>query len=66
MDKESVLKALAEFQALGMITLTDNFSASVNPPDTKGMQEAYEVRAALERSPGELPRPRLGAMSPRC
>ena len=48
MDKESVLKACAELQALGMITLADEFSASVNPPDPKGMQEAFEVRAALE------------------
>jgi serine phosphatase RsbU (regulator of sigma subunit)/AraC-like DNA-binding protein len=52
MDKESVLKAFAEFHALGMITLADDFSASVNPPDPKGMQEAYEVRAALEEIAG--------------
>ena len=52
MNKESVLKALAEFQALGMITVANDFSASVNPPDPKGMQEAYEVRAALEEIAG--------------
>jgi len=52
MDKESVLRAFAEFQALGMITLADNFSASVNPPNAKAMQEAYEVRAALEEISG--------------
>jgi hypothetical protein len=49
MDKESVLRAFAEFQALGMITLADDFSASVNLPDAKAMQEAYEVPAALGR-----------------
>ena len=61
MDKESVLRAFAEFQALGMITLADDFSASVNLPDAKAMQEAYEVRAALEEIAGRGPRPRLGA-----
>ena len=40
MDKESVLKTLAEFQALGMVTLANDFSASVNPPDPKAMQDA--------------------------
>ena len=40
MDKESVLRAFAELQALGMITLADDFSASVNLPDAKAMQEA--------------------------
>jgi serine phosphatase RsbU (regulator of sigma subunit) len=60
MDKESVLKAFAEFQALGMITLADDFSASVNPPDPKGMQEAYEVRAALEEIAGRTAAATLG------
>ena len=52
MDKESALKAFAEFQALGMVTLASDLSASVNAPDPKGMQEAYEVRAALEEIAG--------------
>jgi serine phosphatase RsbU (regulator of sigma subunit) len=60
MDKESVLKAFAEFQALGMITLADDFSASVNLPDPKGMQEAYEVRAALEEIAGRAAAATLG------
>jgi DNA-binding GntR family transcriptional regulator len=38
MDKESVLNAFAEFQGLGMITLANDFSASVNPPDFRGMR----------------------------
>lgn len=60
MDKESVLKTLAEFQALGMITFADDFSATVNPPDPKGMQEAYEVRAALEEIAGRTAAATLG------
>lgn len=52
MDDESVLKAIAEFQALGMITLEDNFSAIVHPPNPKEMKEAYQVRAALEEIAG--------------
>jgi DNA-binding GntR family transcriptional regulator/AraC-like DNA-binding protein len=60
MDKESVLKTLAEFHALGMITLANDFSATVNPPDAKGMQEAYEVRAALEEIAGRAAAATLG------
>jgi serine phosphatase RsbU (regulator of sigma subunit)/DNA-binding GntR family transcriptional regulator len=60
MDKESVLKTFAEFQELGMITLVDDFSATVNPPDPKGMQEAFEVRAALEEIAGRAAAGTLG------
>jgi sigma-B regulation protein RsbU (phosphoserine phosphatase) len=52
MDNDSVLKAFAEFQALGMITLAGNFSAIVRSPNPKEMQEAYEIRAALEEIGG--------------
>jgi sigma-B regulation protein RsbU (phosphoserine phosphatase) len=52
MDHDSVLKAFAEFQALGMIRLAGNFSAIVHSPNPKEMQEAYEVRAALEEIAG--------------
>jgi DNA-binding GntR family transcriptional regulator len=52
MDNESVLKACTEFQALGMITLAEDFSAIVNAPDLKGMRDAYSVRAALEEIGG--------------
>jgi serine phosphatase RsbU (regulator of sigma subunit) len=48
MDIQSVLKTFAEFQALGMVTLVSNFSAIVNSPNLKEMQEVYEIRAALE------------------
>jgi len=52
MDNESVLKAFAEFQTLGMVTLSGNFSAIVHSPNPKEMQEAYEIRAALEEIGG--------------
>jgi serine phosphatase RsbU (regulator of sigma subunit)/DNA-binding GntR family transcriptional regulator len=52
MDTDSVLEAFAEFQALGMITLAGNFSAIVHSPNPKEMQEAYEIRAALEEIAG--------------
>ena len=52
MDNDSILKAFAELQTLGMITLAGNFSAIVRSPNPKEMQEAYEVRAALEEIAG--------------
>ena len=52
MDSESVLKACAEFQAIGMITFAGDFSVIVNSPDPKGMRDAFNVRAALEEIGG--------------
>jgi serine phosphatase RsbU (regulator of sigma subunit)/DNA-binding FadR family transcriptional regulator len=52
LDNDSVLKAFAEFQALGMVTLSGNRSAIVHSPNPKEMQEAYEIRAALEEIAG--------------
>jgi serine phosphatase RsbU (regulator of sigma subunit) len=52
MDNGALLKAFAEFQALGMVTIVGNFSAIVRSPNAKEMQEAYEVRAALEEIAG--------------
>jgi len=52
MDNDSVLRAFAEFQTLGLITLAGNFSAIVHSPNPKEMQEAYEIRAALEEIGG--------------
>ena len=52
MDNDSVLRAFAEFQALGLITLAGNFSAIVHSPNPKEMKEAYEIRAALEEIGG--------------
>jgi DNA-binding GntR family transcriptional regulator/AraC-like DNA-binding protein len=52
LDTESVLKAFAEFQALGMVTLSGNFSATVRSPNPEETQEAYEIRAATEEIAG--------------
>jgi len=51
-DDEALLKAFAEFQALGMVTLLGNFSAIIHSPNPKEMQEAYELRAAVEEIAG--------------
>lgn len=47
-----VLKIFSEFQSLGLATLSGNFSAVVHSPNSKEMQEAYEIRAALEEISG--------------
>jgi serine phosphatase RsbU (regulator of sigma subunit)/DNA-binding transcriptional regulator YhcF (GntR family) len=52
LDDQSVLKAFAEFQALGMVTLSGNFSATVQSQSPKEMKEAYEIRATLEEIAG--------------
>jgi DNA-binding GntR family transcriptional regulator/AraC-like DNA-binding protein len=52
LDTESVLKAFAEFQALGMVTLTGNTSAVVRSQNPEETQEAYEIRAATEEIAG--------------
>jgi serine phosphatase RsbU (regulator of sigma subunit) len=52
LDDESVLKTFAEFQTLGMVTVGGNFSAIIRSPNPKDMQEACEIRAALEEIAG--------------
>jgi serine phosphatase RsbU (regulator of sigma subunit) len=52
MDDESVLKIFREFQSLGFLTISGDFSAVVHCPNSKEMQEAYEIRAALEEISG--------------
>lgn len=52
LDNKAVLKIFMEFQSLGLLTLSGNFSAVVRSPDSKEMQEAYEIRAALEEISG--------------
>jgi serine phosphatase RsbU (regulator of sigma subunit) len=59
LDDDSVLKVFAEFQALGMVTLSGDFSAIVHSPNPKEMQEAYEIRAALEEIAGRTAATRL-------
>lgn len=51
-DDETVLKAFAEFQAMGMVALSRDFSAIVHSPNPKEMHEAYELRAAVEEIAG--------------
>src|SRR5260370_16314787 len=52
LDEQSVLKAFAEFQAVGMAKLSGNFSAVIQVPNVKEMQDAYEIRAGLEEIAG--------------
>jgi len=59
LDHPSVLRAFAEFQTLGMVTLSGNFSATFHSRSPKEMQEAYEIRAALEEIAGRSAAPVL-------
>ena len=52
LDEHSVLKAFAEFQAVGMAKLSGDFSAIIQVPNVKEMQDAYEIRAGLEEIAG--------------
>ena len=52
LDHESVLKIFADFQALGMVTLSGNLSAIVRSPDPQETEEAYQIRAAIEEMAG--------------
>src|SRR5580704_18752098 len=48
LDRDSVLNVLADFETLGMVTLTGRFRAVFHSRKPKEMLEAYEIRAALE------------------
>ena len=52
LDHESVLKTFAEFQALGMVTLSGNLSAIVRFLDPQETQEAYQIWATIEEIAG--------------
>jgi DNA-binding GntR family transcriptional regulator/AraC-like DNA-binding protein len=52
LDDEAVLKTFAEFQALGMVRLSENSSAIVRSANPEETQEAYEIRAATEEIAG--------------
>jgi serine phosphatase RsbU (regulator of sigma subunit) len=52
LDNKMVLKIFTELQSMGFVTLSGNFSATVHAPNPKEMQEAYEIRAALEEISG--------------
>ena len=59
MDVDSVLKVFADFQALGMVTLSGKLTATIHSPNPKEMHEAYEIRAALEELGGRAAAPAL-------
>ena len=59
MDVEAVLKVFADFQTLGMVTLSGKITAIVHSPNPKEMHEAYEIRAALEELGGRAAAPAL-------
>ena len=52
LDNKEVLKIFTEFQSLGLLKLSGNFAAVVHSSSSKEMQEAYEIRAALEEISG--------------
>src|ERR1700739_2163918 len=52
LSEEAVVKLLAEFQELGMVRLVGDRSAIIESPNPKEMQEAFEIRAALEEIAG--------------
>jgi len=52
LDEEVVLKLFAQFQELGMATLSGDFSATIQSSIPTEMQEAYELRAVLEEIAG--------------
>ena len=52
LDRETVLKAFSEFESLGMVTLSEGLSAIVRSPNPQGMEEAYQMRAAIEEIAG--------------
>ena len=59
LNKDSVLKVFMELQSIGLVKLAGKFSAIVQPPNPKEMQEAYEIRAALEEIAGRTAAPFL-------
>src|SRR5258708_7723351 len=59
LDDESVLETFIELQALGMVNVNGNSSAIIHSPNPKEMQEAYQVRAALEEIAGRTAAPTL-------
>jgi DNA-binding GntR family transcriptional regulator len=52
LDNDAVLKLFAEFQSMGLITLSGNFAAVLHSPNPKEMHEAYEIRAGIEEIAG--------------
>jgi DNA-binding GntR family transcriptional regulator/AraC-like DNA-binding protein len=54
LDLRTVLRAFSEFQALGMVTLSNDVSAVVHSPNLEEMQQAFEVRSSIEEIAGRI------------
>jgi DNA-binding GntR family transcriptional regulator/AraC-like DNA-binding protein len=54
LDHMTVLRAFAEFEVLGMVTLSSDISAVVHSPNLEEMQQAFEVRASIEEIAGRI------------
>jgi DNA-binding GntR family transcriptional regulator/AraC-like DNA-binding protein len=52
LDEETVWKALAEFQTLGIVTLSEDLSVIVRSPNPAEMEQAYQIRAEIEEIAG--------------
>src|SRR5258708_10713891 len=52
LDEKTVWKAFAEFQTLGMVTLSEDLSVIVRSPNLAEMEEAYQIRAEIEEIAG--------------
>src|SRR5258708_19730641 len=52
LDEKAVWKAFAEFQTLGMVTLSEDLSVIVRSPNLAEMEEAYQIRAEIEEIAG--------------
>jgi DNA-binding GntR family transcriptional regulator/AraC-like DNA-binding protein len=52
LDEETVWKAFADFQAIGIVTLSKDLSVIVRSPNLAEMQEAYQIRAEVEEIAG--------------
>ena len=52
LDEETVWKAFADFQAIGIVTLSEDLSVIVRSPNLAEMQEAYQIRAEVEEIAG--------------
>jgi DNA-binding GntR family transcriptional regulator len=59
LELDTVLRIFAEFQTIGMVTLSGKLTAIIHSPNPKEMQEAYEIRAALEEIGGRAAAPAL-------
>src|SRR3984893_1178791 len=52
LNEETVWKAFADFQAIGIVTLSEDISVIVRSPNLAEMQEAYQIRAAGQEIAG--------------